>query len=76
MIRTIFDCFENHWFTNDFDRDALIAFLLEMSKKKIARQTSDDGFSQKTTVKRGIASSAEELVPGSQSHALSNIHWN
>lgn len=44
------------------DREELIAFAGNV-KEENARQTSDDGFSQKTTVKRGIASAREELVP-------------
>lgn len=52
----------NARFTDGYDRDELIAFAGNV-KEENARQTSDDGFSQKTTVKRGIASSQEELVP-------------
>ena len=52
----------NARFTENYDRDKLIAFAGNV-KEENARQTSDDGFSQKTTVKRGIASAQEELVP-------------
>lgn len=52
----------NARFTDGYDRDELIAFAGNV-KEENARQTSDDGFSQKTTVKRGIASAREELVP-------------
>lgn len=52
----------NSRFTDDYDRKELIAFAGNV-KEENARQTSDDGFSQKTTVKRGIASAQEELVP-------------
>ena len=52
----------NSRFVNGYDRDKLIAFAGNV-KEENARQTSDDGFSQKTVVKRGIASAQEELVP-------------
>lgn len=52
----------NARFVNDFDRQQLIAFAGNV-KEDNARQTSDDGFSQKTTVKRGISQAGEELVP-------------
>lgn len=52
----------NAQFFNVDDRNKLIAFAGNV-KEENARQTSDDGFSQKTTVKRGIASAEEELVP-------------
>lgn len=52
----------NSRFVNDIGRDSLIAFAGNV-KEENARQTSDDGFSQKTSVKRGIASVQEELVP-------------
>lgn len=52
----------NARFVDGHDRNELIAFAGNV-KEENARQTSDDGFSQKTTVKRGIASAQEELVP-------------
>lgn len=52
----------NARFVDGHDRNDLIAFAGNV-KEENARQTSDDGFSQKTTVKRGIASAQEELVP-------------
>lgn len=52
----------NSRFVNGYDRDKLIAFAGSV-KEENARQTSDDGFSQKTVVKRGIASAQEEIVP-------------
>lgn len=52
----------NSKFTNEFDRKELIAFAGNV-KEDNARQTSDDGFSQKTTVKRGISQAGEEIVP-------------
>lgn len=52
----------NSKFTNEFDRSELIAFAGNV-KEDNARQTSDDGFSQKTTVKRGISQAGEEIVP-------------
>lgn len=52
----------NSKFTNQFDRQKLIAFAGNV-KEDNARQTSDDGFSQKTTVKRGISQAGEEIVP-------------
>lgn len=44
------------------DRKQLIAFAGNV-KEDNARQTSDDGFAQKTTVKRGISQAGEEIVP-------------
>lgn len=52
----------NSKFTNQFDRQKLVAFAGNV-KEDNARQTSDDGFSQKTTVKRGISQAGEEIVP-------------
>lgn len=52
----------NSKFVNEFDRKDLIAFAGNV-KEDNARQTSDDGFSQKTTVKRGISQAGEEIVP-------------
>lgn len=52
----------NSKFTNEFDRSELIAFAGNV-KEDNAKQTSDDGFSQKTTVKRGISQAGEEIVP-------------
>lgn len=52
----------NAKFVNEYDRANLISFAGNV-KEEDARQTSDDGFSQKTTVKRGVASVQEEIVP-------------
>lgn len=52
----------NSRFVNSHDRNKLIAFAGNV-KEENAKQTSDDGFSQKTVVKRGIASAQEEIVP-------------
>lgn len=52
----------NARFVDELDRKKLIAFSGNV-KEDNARQTSDDGFSQKTTVKRGISQAGEEIVP-------------
>lgn len=52
----------NSRFVHGYDQEKLIAFAGNV-KEENARQTSDDGFSQKTSVKRGIASVQDELVP-------------
>lgn len=52
----------NARFVNEYDRKKLIAFSGNV-KEDNSRQTGDDGFSQKTIVKRGIASAQEEIVP-------------
>lgn len=52
----------NSQFVNDENRKDLIAFAGNV-KEEDASQTSDDGFSQKTTVKRGISSVQDEIVP-------------
>lgn len=52
----------NARFVDSHDLAELIAFSGNV-KEENARQTSDDGFSQKTSVKRGISSVQEELVP-------------